>query len=163
MPPETLITLEPYALLYTRAGAGVCLREKNGGKVSVIFIDLPTGMAYERVLNGESSPRPDSPTLLCSMIDAMDCTVRMILIRERRGEIYHARITLDVRNEVMTKLLELDARPSDALIIAARFKLPVKILSSVWNEMEDIAHRLSQLDSDSIDSRAPIYLTEESQ
>ncbi len=162
MPPERLITIEPYALRYTRAGAGVCLREKNGGKVAVIFIDLPAGMAYERALNGESAPRPDSPTLLCSMIDAMDCVVRMILIRECRGEIYHARITLDVRNEVMTKILELDARPSDALMIAARFKMPVKILSSVWDEMEDIAHQLSQLNSDSTDSRAPVYLVEES-
>ncbi len=96
------------------------------------------------------------------MIDAMDCVVRMILIRECRGEIYHARITLDVRNEVMTKILELDARPSDALMIAARFKMPVKILSSVWDEMEDIAHQLSQLNSDSTDSRAPVYLVEES-
>ena len=39
MPDEHLITLEPYALLYTRAGAGVCLRDPLTGKVGVIFID----------------------------------------------------------------------------------------------------------------------------
>ena len=33
MPEEKLITVEPYALLYTRAGAGVCLRDPLTGKV----------------------------------------------------------------------------------------------------------------------------------
>ena len=53
MPDEHLITLEPYALLYTRAGAGVCLRDPLTGKVGVIFMELTDGMALERCLNGE--------------------------------------------------------------------------------------------------------------
>ena len=52
MPDEHLITLEPYALLYTRAGAGVCLRDPLTGKVGVIFMELTDGMALERCLNG---------------------------------------------------------------------------------------------------------------
>lgn len=44
MPDEHLITLEPYALLYTRAGAGVCLRDPLTGKVGVIFMELTDGM-----------------------------------------------------------------------------------------------------------------------
>ena len=45
MPDEKLITLEPYALLYTRAGAGVCLRDPLTGKAGVIFMELADGMA----------------------------------------------------------------------------------------------------------------------
>lgn len=48
MPDEKLITLEPYALLYTRAGAGVCLRDPLTGKAGVIFMELADGMALER-------------------------------------------------------------------------------------------------------------------
>lgn len=56
MPEEKLITVEPYALLYTRAGAGVCLRDPLTGKVGVIFMELPDGMALEQVLKGERRP-----------------------------------------------------------------------------------------------------------
>ena len=42
MPDEKLITLEPYALLYTRAGAGVCLRDPLTGKAAVIFMSWRT-------------------------------------------------------------------------------------------------------------------------
>lgn len=54
MPDENLIALEPYALLYTRAGAGVCLRDPLTGKVGVIFMELTDGMALERCLNGNA-------------------------------------------------------------------------------------------------------------
>ena len=64
MPDEHLITLEPYALLYTRAGAGVCLRDPLTGKVGVIFMELTDGMALERCLNGERPVRPDTSSLL---------------------------------------------------------------------------------------------------
>lgn len=53
-----VIALEPYALLYTRAGAGVCLRDPLTGKVGVIFMELTDGMALERCLNGERPVRP---------------------------------------------------------------------------------------------------------
>ena len=39
--------------LYTRAGAGVCLRDPLTGKAGVIFMELADGMALERSLNGE--------------------------------------------------------------------------------------------------------------
>ena len=80
MPDENLIALEPYALLYTRAGAGVCLRDPLTGKVGVIFMELTDGMALERCLNGERPVRPDTSSLLAHFLSAMECRVRLVLI-----------------------------------------------------------------------------------
>lgn len=44
---------------------------------------------------------------------------------------------------MMDKLVELDARPSDALMMAVRFGTAIKIVPSVWESMENI---LPQLD-----------------
>ena len=63
-------------------------------------------------------------------------------------------------NEVMDKLVELDARPSDALMIAVRSGTGIKIVPAVWESMENILPQLEQLDSDSPDSRAPVYVGE---
>ena len=76
MPDEKLITLEPYALLYTRAGAGVCLRDPLTGKAGVIFMELADGMALERSLNGERPVRPDTSSLLSHFLSAMECRWR---------------------------------------------------------------------------------------
>ena len=113
-----MITLEPYALLYTRAGAGVCLRDPLTGKVGVIFMELTDGMALERCLNGERPVRPDTSSLLAHFLSAMECRVRLVLINGRKDEVFYARVTIEAANEVMDKLVELDARPSDALMMA---------------------------------------------
>ena len=84
MPEEKLITVEPYALLYTRAGAGVCLRDPLTGKVGVIFMELPDGMALEQVLKGERPTRPDTSSLLAHLLSAMECRVRLVLINGRK-------------------------------------------------------------------------------
>ena len=91
MPDEKLITLEPYALLYTRAGAGVCLRDPLTGKAGVIFMELADGMALERSLNGERPVRPDTSSLLSHFLSAMECRVRLVLINGRKDEVFYAR------------------------------------------------------------------------
>lgn len=48
MPEEKLITVEPYALLYTRAGAGVCLRDPLTGKVGIISWSCRTAWLWNR-------------------------------------------------------------------------------------------------------------------
>lgn len=160
MPDEKLITLKPYALLYTRAGAGVCLRDPLTGKVGVIFMELTDGMALERCLNGERPERPNSSSLLAHFLSAMECRVRLVIINGRKDEMFYARIAVEAANEVMNKLVELDARPSDALMIAIRFGTGIKIVSSVWESMENILPQLEQLDEDTPDSRAPVYVGE---
>lgn len=69
-------------------------------------------------------------------------------------------VAVEAANEVMDKLVELDARPSDALMIAAQFGTGIKIVPAVWESMENILPQLEQLDADSPDSRAPVYVGE---
>ena len=95
MPDEKLITLEPYALLYTRAGAGVCLRDPLTGKAGVIFMELADGMALERSLNGERPVRPDTSSLLSHFLSAMECRVRLVLINGRKDEVFYARVAVE--------------------------------------------------------------------
>ena len=155
MPEEKLITVEPYALLYTRAGAGVCLRDPLTGKVGVIFMELPDGMALEQVLKGERPTRPDTSSLLAHLLSAMECRVRLVLINGRKDEVFYARVAVEAVNEVMEKLVE-----PDALMIAARFGTGIKIIPAVWESMENIFPQLEQLETDSVDSRAPVYVAD---
>ena len=42
--------------------------------------------------------------------------MRLVLINGRKDEVFYARVTIEAANEVMDKLVELDARPSDCLL-----------------------------------------------
>lgn len=119
---------------------------------------MTDGMALERCLNGERPVRPDTSSLLAHFLSAMECRVRLVLINGRKDEVFYARVTIEAANEVMDKLVELDARPSDALMMAVRFGTAIKIVPSVWESMENILPQLEQLDADSPDSRAPVYV-----
>ena len=45
-------------------------------------------------------------------------------------------------------------------MIAAQFGTGIKIVPAVWESMENILPQLEQLDADSPDSRAPVYVGE---
>ena len=132
-------------------GAAGCAGASSAGSPKL-------GMALERCLNGERPVRPDTSSLLAHFLSAMECRVRLVLINGRKDEVFYARVTIEAANEVMDKLVELDARPSDALMMAVRFGTAIKIVPSVWESMENILPQLEQLDADSPDSRAPVYV-----
>ena len=46
------------------------------------------------------------------------------------------------------KIVELDARPSDCLAIAARAGAPIYITRDVWNSLEDRSTFLEQMRTD---------------
>ena len=107
---------------------------------------------------------PDDAVAFCNgdddLLSAMECRVRLVLINGRKDEVFYARVAVEAVNEVMEKLVELDARPSDALMIAARFGTGIKIIPAVWESMENIFPQLEQLETDSVDSRAPVYVAD---
>lgn len=137
----------------------MCLRDPLTGKAGVIFMELADGMALERSLNGERPVRPDTSSLLSHFLPP-GVPGEAGVINGRKDEVFYARVAVEAANEVMDKLVELDARPSDALMIAAQFGTGIKIVPAVWESMENILPQLEQLDADSPDSRAPVYVGE---
>ncbi len=56
--------------------------------------------------------------------------ITQILINDLRGEVFYAQIVL----EVAGRRYELDSRPSDALALAVRAKVPIYINESVMDK-----------------------------
>jgi bifunctional DNase/RNase len=53
---------------------------------------------------------------------------------------------VSVENELQQrKVIELDARPSDCLAMAAQQKAPVYITRQVWDEVEDMSEVLRKM------------------
>ncbi|MGQ9645871.1 MAG: bifunctional nuclease domain-containing protein [Thermodesulfobacteriota bacterium] len=99
----------------------VILADKEGKKALPIWIGLLEAHAIERELKNLATSRPMTHDLLHSILEQVHAKVKEVKIVELKENTYYAKLFLLVNNEV----IELDARPSDAIILALKAKAPV--------------------------------------
>jgi hypothetical protein len=63
----------------------------------------------------------------------------------RWNSTYFARLILKQENELGSKLVELDARPSDCLAIAAAQKKPIFVTTKLFQSVEDMTEVLTRI------------------
>lgn len=140
------------ALIPTKAGCAIFL----GGdqKLVQFFIDLHIGHAINSHLTGEEFERPLTHDLFTSTMDAMGAELLKVVIYHYEEEVYYAKIYWEVENEIQhKKLLEVDARPSDAIALAVRQKAPLFMDSEIWEAAEDMSDLLIELKAQADDFR----------
>ena len=74
--------------------------------------------------------RPLTHDLLHSMIERLGGSVSHILVNELKGDYFTARVFVDQNGD----LLEIDARPSDAIALAVRVGVPIFVNEAVMEE-----------------------------
>lgn len=130
-------------LVPTPGGAGVFLQA--GDKTMSIFIDPIAARALSLAIEGEVAPRPLTHDLMISILGGLGVHVKEVFIHEFRDETYFARLLLEQENELGKNLLEIDARPSDGMVLATQMEVPITVSRQVWDEAEDMTWTLQQL------------------
>jgi bifunctional DNase/RNase len=99
----------------------VILREKQSERYLCIWIGPAEADAIAVQLQEVAVARPLTHDLLRSVIDQLGATVSYILVSDLANDTFFARIVLDVNGAAM----EIDSRPSDAIALAVRAKVPI--------------------------------------
>ena len=118
---------------------GCALFIGNDDKVFVIQIDPQMGQTIGRFLRGAPSERPLTHDLLNRIFQGFNISVERVIITDLKNGTYFARLILQQQNEVARKILELDARPSDCLAIAAAQKKPIFVTLPLFDQLEDMS------------------------
>ena len=105
----------------------VILADKDGKKALPIWIGLLEANAIDKELKNITSPRPMTHDLLHSILDQVQVKVREVKIVDLKDRTYYARLFLTLNK----KLIEVDARPSDAIVIALKSKTPILVLATI--------------------------------
>jgi len=142
---EEPVQVDIKGLLPTPGGAGVFL--SDGTKAMTIFIDPMVSRALGMTLQGEEAPRPLTHDLLVSVFSGLGVSLRHVVINACEEETYFARLHLEQENELGKSLVEVDARPSDCLVLAAKLAVPVFVAREVWDAAEDMTWAIDQLES----------------
>ncbi len=114
-------------------------------KTFVIYMDRTGGSNIEKAMGGEKGVRPLSHELMLSLLDSMDCSVEYVLIGDTNEGTFYSTIRANVANELGTKIIEVDARPSDSVSLALRANAPVYVSKNVLEKVNDTSEILAQL------------------
>ncbi len=105
----------------------VILREKEAGRFLPIWIGADVAEAIALRLQDVSVPRPQTHDLLHTMVEELGGTVRSVVVNDLSNDTFFARIRLEQDGRVT----EVDSRPSDAIAIAVRARVPIFVEESV--------------------------------
>jgi bifunctional DNase/RNase len=127
------------------ANSGCALFVGNDEKVFVINVEPAMGQIISNFLRESPKERPLTHDLMQSIFKGFSITVERIVITELRNSTYYARLILQQHNEVARKIVEIDARPSDCLALAAAQKRPIFVTQSLFEQVEDMSEVLDRI------------------
>jgi bifunctional DNase/RNase len=99
----------------------VILKEKASERYLPIWIGPAEADAIAVQLQEVAVARPLTHDLLRSVIETLGAHVNHILVNDLSNDTFYARVILDVNGDSM----EIDSRPSDAIALAVRAKVPI--------------------------------------
>jgi uncharacterized protein len=105
----------------------VLLKESAGERILPIWIGAPEGDALVLQRGGEELPRPLTPDLMAGLVAAAGAEITRVVVSRLHENTFYA--TIDVAARGATK--QVDARPSDALNLAARVNSPIYVDEAV--------------------------------
>jgi len=118
-----LVQLSFDKIMQTRSYTVIVL---NGqGKKFAIYTDPSIGKNLQLFLTGSEKPRPLTHDLINSIFRGYEMRIKQVVINDIQDTIYFARLFLEQDLGDIRHIVEIDARPSDCIILALMNNAPV--------------------------------------
>jgi len=114
----------------------IVLKERDGERSFPIIIGFYEAAAIDRKIKDQQVQRPLTHDLLGSVINAMDANLDKVVVNDLKHNTFYARL---VFSRPDGQVVEVDARPSDAIALAVRMESPIyveeKVLEVISGQM----------------------------
>jgi bifunctional DNase/RNase len=127
----------------TSSGCAVFLG--NDEKIFVIYVDPGIGEAIQRAVGGEQAERPLTHDLMLTILDGLGAEVERVVISDVENGTFYARLILSMENELGHKIVEIDARPSDSIVLALSSGKPIYTARRVLDAVDDMSEILAKI------------------
>src|SRR5215210_7106608 len=108
----------------------VMLKEKTGTRFLPIWIGHFEADAIAIPMQNVPVSRPLTHDLLGRVVEQLGAKITQIVINDLADETFYARLVLDQKGQH----LEVDCRPSDAIAVAIRAKVPIFVEDAVLDQ-----------------------------
>jgi bifunctional DNase/RNase len=113
----------------------VILRGKRDGRAFAMAIGPAEATGIALPLQNVTPPRPLTHDLFLTLFGRLNVSLRKVIITDLRDDIYYATVFLAASGNEM----QLDSRPSDAIALAIRARIPVYVEERVFEKSERLA------------------------
>ena len=110
----------------------VVLQGKRDHRTLVLTIGHFEANGIALPLQGVLPPRPLTHDLILTLLADLKASLARIVITDLKDDVYYARLYLDVGGTVHA----VDSRPSDAIALALRAKVPILVEDRVFDKAE---------------------------
>ena len=142
--PKDVVEVTIKAVFPTSNGCAIFLGGEE--KVFVIYIDPAIGSAIHAAIQGQAAERPQTHELLGSILEGFGAEVVRVVIADFDEGVFYARLIVEAQNELHErKVLDLDARPSDSLVLAAAAGAPIFVARHVFDGTDDMSEVLERI------------------
>ena len=108
----------------------IVLKEKGGDRQVPVVIGFMEASSIKIKISGVDVPRPMTHDLLLNVVGALGGSLERVLIDKLVNNTFHAKLEIKTK-EGEIKLI--DARPSDSIALAVRFKAPIFVTDDILN------------------------------
>ena len=144
---KPVVEVQVRAVVPTTGGCAVFVG--NDEKVFVIYVDQTVGQAITMFMRGAQKERPLTHDLMANILMALGARIERIVINDLKRGTYFARMILSAETELhQRKVVEIDARPSDCIAMAAQQKAAIYVSREVWEEVDDMADVLRKMEEE---------------
>jgi bifunctional DNase/RNase len=123
----------------------VILKDTESDRYLPIWIGPCEADAITVELQNVEVARPLTHDLLRSVISAMGANVDHIVVSDLRNDVFYARVVIHQNGQ----RLEIDSRPSDAIALAVRVKVPIFV-------SDEVMDRAAITPEDEVEAEGPV-------
>ena len=143
-PPPGYVLVKAKAQLDALHGNALLLVDQDEQRVVPIFVGNTEALSIRLRLDGERYKRPLTHDLLDNVLRRLQASFVRAQVDELRDNTYFGSVV--VRDDE-DRLIEIDARPSDAIALAIGNRAPIFIATKV---LDRAGHRIEDLERDAV-------------
>lgn len=114
-------------------------------KTFIIYVDSQIGNTISMIINDVERERPITHDLISNILIGLGVTLQRVVINEVRERTFFARMILKMENEIESKIVEIDSRPSDAIALALHDERPIYVTRAVLDSEDDMTELLERI------------------
>lgn len=110
----------------------VILEEKAGERTFPIFIGYFEAEAADQAVRGRKHPRPLTHDLVLNVVEGLGASIEGVLVDQLANDTFYGKLLLRTKDG---KHVKIDSRPSDAIVLAVKAKVPIYVNEEVLEQV----------------------------
>ncbi len=132
-------TIQVKQVVITSSGA--CLFLGNSQKIFMIYVDIIMGEQIRFLFNKKTQSRPLTSDFIRYLFLSFDISIQTLVLYHADKGTFYAKAVCRQAGPV-TRIVELDIRPSDAIMLRLSFNKPLTIDTQLFESLSDASELL---------------------